>query len=711
MYPDDAMTTRRGFFLSTAALLAAPKLLAQPSYALFGKDLIPAPDEPAQWPAFRESLASWRTTTRRRLNYDESLYLRPDFAWVPACFSCYFLMMCDLNFYNPGVGEFRDNLTYWPETGRFDSAVLWHAYPRIGLDDRNQFDFYRDMPGGLKGLRELVKGFHGIKVFLSYNPWDTGTSREPVSDIDALVELVRAIEADGIFLDTMKTGGGAFRAMLDAARPGVVLEGELALPLENIHNHHMSWAQGFEDSRAPGILRNKWFERRHMQHQIHRWRRDHTAELHTAWMNGSGMMVWDNVFGTWAGWNARDRSILRAMLPIQRRYAALFSGEEWTPLVPTLKRDVYASLWEADGLRLWTLVNRAEEFAEGPLLKVDHREGDRYFDLIRGAHVGFDVAGGAVTLRGEIRPRGIGCFLAGSRGALGEDIHRFVDEQARLEGRADFNTALRNPPIFLQKPAATPLHDPDKPPAGMVAIPAAHFRQEVRYRFRECGLYESRDPLFDAPRPPLHQAMRFDREVDLKPYAIDLMPVTNAQYAVFLASSGHEPRHRENFLKHWENGRPPAGKEDHPVVYVDLDDARAYARWAGKRLPTEEEWQYAAQGPEGLTWPWGHDFRAELCNGGQFSGTTAVTAFPDGRSPFGCYDMCGNVWEWTESERRDGRTRFSILKGGSYCEAEGSDWYMDGGPQPPAFAAKFLMMWPGLDRCATVGFRCVVDIR
>jgi formylglycine-generating enzyme required for sulfatase activity len=244
----------------------------------------------------------------------------------------------------------------------------------------------------------------------------------------------------------------------------------------------------------------------------------------------------------------------------------------------------------------------------------------------------------------------------------------------------------------------------------MAEIPGATFPMKVIFQARECGFYESSvtDPLV---WQRLHKPVSFEREGRVSRFAMDLTPVTNAQFLAFLLSAGYRPAHRENFLRHWVDHRPPAGQEEHPVVYVDLDDARAYARWAGKRLPTEAEWQYAAQGPDALRYPWGDDLVPGRCNGGETGGTTPVTAFPDGRSPFGCYDLCGNVWEWTESERADGRTRFCLLKGGSHYRAQGSVWYFDGGPQTNQFAAKFLLMWPGLDRCATIGFRCVVDLR
>jgi hypothetical protein len=146
-----------------------------------------------------------------------------------------------------------------------------------------------------------------------------------------LARMVRDLNADGIFLDTMEKGAAGFRAKLDSIKPGIVLEGEGVPPLERMADHHASWAQHFQDSPAPGVLRHKWIERRHMQHQIWRWKFDHSAEIHTAWMNGSGVMVWENVFGAWVGWNARDRSLLRSMLPIQRRFVDLFCGDGWEP--------------------------------------------------------------------------------------------------------------------------------------------------------------------------------------------------------------------------------------------------------------------------------------------------------------------------------------------------------------------------------------------
>jgi formylglycine-generating enzyme required for sulfatase activity len=715
------MQTRREFLRSALWLAAA----APGAHSLFGaapeaaflfdprKEIIPAPSRREDWPDFRRRLAEWREEKRRQLNYSEALYARPEFAWVTRCFACCFLMLCDETFYHPRAGRYtvKSFLNHGErEFGGYDAIVLWHAYPRIGLDERNQFDFYRDMPGGLAGLRRVSSELHarGVKVLLDYNPWDTGTRREGKADLEALAELVGAVEADGLFLDTMSQGAAEFRARLDAVRPGVVLEGEGALPVERIADHHMSWAQGFADSEAPGVLRNKWFERRHLQHQIKRWDEDHSGELHCAWMNGSGMMVWENVFGSWVGWSARDRSILRSMLPIQRRFADLFCGERWTPLVATDQPELYANHWEGNGVRLWTLVNRSSQPVTGRLLAGPVGEDELWFDLVGGVRISPERVSGEARVNASLAPRGIGCFLAAKTGAWGTGFRAFLQGQRERVGRADWTLKA---PVRETRLVRSPRRArQQRVPEGMAEIPGGPVELTIEMRERECGFYESTPP----PRHRLGSSYEFRllsirRKVELGRYAMDLTPVTNAEFARFLKASGYRPAQAENFVKHWSQGAPPSGQGDHPVVWVNLDDARAYARWAGKRLPTEEEWQQAAQGPEAWRYPWGNEMLPERCNQGATGETTPVKQFPAGRSPFGCFDMCGNVWEWTESERSDGRTRFSILKGGSFYTARGSGWYMDGGPRQNQFAAKMLLMWPGLDRCATVGFRCVAD--
>lgn len=677
-------------------------------------DIIPAPDDPDHWQEWRNALHNWRKRKQSELKYDGSTYLSEPFSWVTRDFSCGFIMTCDSDFYDANTNEYRISQLIdraKSDYGGYDSVVIWHAYPRIGLDDRNQFDFYREMPGGLAGLRATVAQFHkaGITVFIDYNPWDTGTRREKKPDIELLTEMLKGFDGDGIFLDTMKDAPG-FREKLDSVRKGIVLEGEIALPLEYIQTHHMSWAQWFPDSRVPGVYRNKWFERHHMQHAIARWNSDKTDQVHTAWMNGSGILIWENVFGQLLEWNSRDKSIYRSMYSIQHHFAPLFSGEGWKPLSDVSQvQGVYISCWQGDGILLWTLVNRNEKAAEGILFSSEVKNSYSLFDLIKGEEVTGEIKNDLIQIKGRIGGRGIACFLSINKDKIDTSFTDFLAKQKKIFESASEITEFTTTNIRtlrLKGPAGKLTVPP-----GMKVVPAISITLSVEYRFREPGGYGNiQNHLKLATDHKLHSICRIERKADLKKFAIDETPVTNNQFKVFLNRSGYKPRIPENFLKHWKGGEIPAGKEDHPVVYVDLEDAMAYASWSGKRLPTEEEWQYAAQGRDALEYPWGNALETGRCNQNSDGTTTAVNAFPDGKSPYGCLDMCGNTWELTGNQYTDGRTRFVMLKGGSCYKPEGSDWYFDGGPQKNSFVAKMLLIWPGLDRCSTVGFRCVADL-
>jgi iron(II)-dependent oxidoreductase len=199
--------------------------------------------------------------------------------------------------------------------------------------------------------------------------------------------------------------------------------------------------------------------------------------------------------------------------------------------------------------------------------------------------------------------------------------------------------------------------------------------------------------------------------VQVKSFHMDRYPVTNAAFKQFLEAAKYHPADDHNFLKDWKNGNFPDGWANKPVTWVSLEDARVYARWAGKRLPHEWEWQYAAQGNDGRLYPWGEQWDAATVpvpeRGRTLRGPDDVSAHPRGASPFGVEDLTGNVWQWTD-EFSDDHTRTAILRGGSYYRPQGSRWYF-----PQAYKlnehGKLLLMAPSKDRSGTVGFRCVVD--
>ncbi len=648
---------------------------------------------------------------------DRRIYARPDLEWAASAFTCHFTFMYDRAFYDPAKGYRLDTFLAdgAREFGGYDIVVLWQGYPRLGVDPRNQFDMYRDMPGGLAGLRALVGQAHarGVKVFIDYNPWDQGTRHEDVPDEDALARIVEAMDVDGIFLDTMSATSATLRARLDLARRGVALAPEGHPEIAQIAMLSLSWAQGLDDADPPGLLHLKWLEPRHMQHQIRRWDLTHRGEIESAFLNGSGMLVWENIFGTWNPWSREDRALWRRAAAVLRHFRASFARDDFEPFVPTLADGVYAHKWPAGGITLWTLLNRGAAKRSAPLLDISCDAGTRLFDLWHGEELQAAPAGGVARIVGSIER--LGCIAALAEARVTPAFTAFLAAQREAaaalasgdDARAESAPAIDPVPVAPAPVTARP--------AGMTLVPGATITMKLSHQRRECGCYP--DPgtppekwkgfLWGAP----HDGMIEHRvgPVAVASFYIDEAEVANGEFKRFLDATGYRPAHGESFLKHWPGGVMPAELAEHPVVYVDLDDARAYARWAGKRLPTEIEWHLAAQGTDGRAWPWGEKFDAARCNSGG-TGTMPARSLPEGASPCGCYHMSGNVWEWTESERDDGHTRFAIIRGGSWFDAKGSIWYVRGGPQPCTHHAKFLRMWPGLDRCATIGFRCVADV-
>jgi len=167
-------------------------------------------------------------------------------------------------------------------------------------------------------------------------------------------------------------------------------------------------------------------------------------------------------------------------------------------------------------------------------------------------------------------------------------------------------------------------------------------------------------------------------------FYMDKYPVTTANYAAYLHATGYKPApgHEYRWLLNWKGAlEPPAAIADLPVTYVSMQEARDYCSWAngGSRLPNEWEWQYAAQGTDGRTYPWGSDKDQSkyptLHGGNDFLGSEPVDKYsPAGDSPFGVGGLVGNVWQYT-TEVQDAHTRGVILRGGSNYRPAGSLWY------------------------------------
>ncbi|MDH5544573.1 MAG: formylglycine-generating enzyme family protein [Gammaproteobacteria bacterium] len=230
-------------------------------------------------------------------------------------------------------------------------------------------------------------------------------------------------------------------------------------------------------------------------------------------------------------------------------------------------------------------------------------------------------------------------------------------------------------------------------PNEMASVPAGTFIRGTNER------------LFD--EGPQHTAKT-------RSFLIDKYEVTNLQYKRFIEET------RRKSPKHFVNRNYPEGKADHPVTYVDWYDAKEYCEWAGKRLPSDVEWEKAARGHDGRTYPWGNTFEVKNANmplrwlelGRKLGDTTPVGAFEGGRSPFGVYDMTGNVWEWTDSwyqaypnskvASENYGKRYKTLKGGSWFDCS----FYKCGISAPVYNRAFFARRTKND---TFGFRCAKD--
>ena len=671
----------------------------------------PNPCSPFTHDRWLADLKHWRTERRIRIAYDPSRYDMPAFKWTQSSFMQPQMMVHDRYFYDPAAGRYTvdryvDDLE--KRYGGIDAVLVWSTYPNMGIDDRNQLEMVKSMPGGVEGVRQMVADFHrrGVRVLFPMMMWDEGTRQPSQPWPQAIAELMKQIDADGINGDTQDGVPLGFSLAANQIGHPLVFEPEGSPSDEALAWNVMTWGQ-YSFPFIPMVDRYKWLETRHMVNISDRWATDHTNDLQFAFFNGVGWESWENIWGIWNGINPRDAEATRRVATIERGVAPFLTSADWEPLYPMHNFGVYASRWPLGDQTVWTIVNRTEYDIDGRQMDLKTTPGMHYFDLYHGVELKPETDGPLSVLSFNIEANGYGAILA-TPGDPSEAIRALMRRLASMTEKP--LASFSHEPVVLQqhlvetaatKPAA-------EAPEGMVKIPGGSFVFRVRGTEIEGGSMNGVDlqyPWENSPRRFHEHAMT------IKPFFIDKFPVTNAQFKQFLDATHYAPRDAGNFLRDWKNGAYPQAWDNRPVTWVSLEDARAYAAWAGKRLPHEWEWQFAAQGADGRTYPWGDDWNpanVPTPDGGRtMRGPDPVGAHPQGASPYGVQDLVGNVWQWTD-EFEDDHTRAAIVRGGSYYQPQGSIWYF-----PQAYRndehSKVLLMAPSYDRSGGVGFRCVRD--
>ncbi len=716
--------------------------------------------------------------------FDNSLFEREDLAWVRHAYVARLLQAWDRDFFDGTAGQYRlgESLARGKQLyGGDDFTGIWPTWPSLGIDARNQWDLFRDLPGGLPKLRELAGlcRSYGSALFICYNPWDESTREE--SHTGGMAAILKATGAAGVVLDTRGASSREFQEAADSVAPGIVMYSEgMAVPRD---------MQGIVAGRVhnalyyPPLLNlNKFIKPEFAIFRVAEiFKEPIRREFNTAFFNGYGTEI--NIFAPGKPeWAEEQYRYLGRTSRILRENSPNFLSPGFRPLLPTLCDSIWVNEWPLDRKTLYTLYSILPQGFGGLLLEVFPDSGYHFTDLWHHEERQPQQAGGRwmipahtdafhQSLLGTNDEGAVGCIarlpvlleVKLTNGELsldtpeGDSIRIWTgnpgyDKQPLLlpatrqtlllqkhfgpyEGKLviqlfDGNWLLdeRIASIVPGTPRLLRATEPEMPPAGlppgntpagaaltgdMVRIPAGRF------------LFKTTHGDDFVPYPEHHEG----KEFDMPSFLMDRTPVTNRQYKAFLEAAGYTPADTVNFLKHWAGNNYRPGEADFPVVCVSVEDARAYARWAGKRLPTEIEWQYAAQTSAGNEWPWKQN-KPVVRNTRQITSTLTVCdiggidpgrcnpgdgrpypvgKYPGGANPLGLLDLTGSVWQLTADEYFNGSYRFVIMKGGSFYKPSSSWWYVQGGPRELHYRQMLLRVSPGFERNTTVGFRCVKD--
>ncbi len=723
--------------------------------------------------------------------FDNSLFERKDLQWIRHSYVMHLMQAWDKFLYDATDKKYHidDFIQRGKKLYGGDEVIgIWPTWPSLGLDQRNQFDLFRDLPGGTKQIQKLSNAMRkqGTKFFVCYNPWDESTRSE--GHLAGLGDLIKATSADGVVLDTRGASSKELQEAADKVRAGVVMYSEgMAVPkdMPGIVSGRVHNALYY----PPMLNLNKFIKPEFAIFRVAElFKEPIQREFATSFFNGYGTEI--NMFAPGQpDWVEEQYEYLGKTSRILRENTFNFTSGIYTPLIPTTSDSIWVNQWKQGDKTIYTIYSIIPQGYKGHLFYVQPKQGYHFVDLwhhkllepklvqgetkpgaensiqskeifsrytIEAETDAFNSRWLGTNNEGEVdciaqlpvlilaNLQGDKLTINADKGTMlkvwtghpdyakksleikpGNHTISLYKKFGRFEG--DFIIQLFDKEILMdetivtikagvarrisQAPLEQSIQKTTNLPQGMVLIPAGKFTVKESHG-DEFISYPTQDVGSNFSMPS---------------YYMDKHPVTNVQFKQFLDATKYKPSDGVNFLKHWVNGKIKKGEENFPVVYVSYEDAQAYAKWAGKRLPTEWEWQYAAQTEALNEWPWKQatpvirkeevvtesltvtsieGIDSSLCNLGDGK-LYPVGKYPKGANPNGLRDLVGCVWQLTNDVYMSGSYQYIILKGGSYFKPSSSWWYVQSGPRELHYRQFLLRVSQGFERNGTVGFRCI----
>lgn len=321
-----------------------------------------------------------------RSEFDFTYYNRPEYQAYRKDFTAFHSFIFNHKLYDPIKNEYRikEYLTEVKEEyDGFDQFYFWHAYPRVGVDPRDQFDLFRDLPGGLEGLKDFVQTAQAMNthVYLAYNPWDKIGKKEDM--YGEMAEIAGIVGADGLLLDTMGKSDTEFRQKMDKYNLAAQFVTEGRPNLDGLVVTTTSWDHKLTREQMPYVDLLRFILPEHRIFQINRWDRDRIPLIKKAIFNTTGYTVWNDIFGeinihTW------DEKIMisryhRAM----HDFAHVLNTTSNEPLVENYVPNLYVNGFYHNEMHLYTLFQDVHNFVThhkerrviGPLFKINVPDG------------------------------------------------------------------------------------------------------------------------------------------------------------------------------------------------------------------------------------------------------------------------------------------------------------------------------------------------